>query len=55
MAKCVIWSHSEEPSAPTETKVRDGTPQSTRKQQRKPSNHEGVYYTNEPLDMYTRN
>lgn len=30
---------------------RPGTP----KRHRKASGHEGVYYTNEPLDMYTRN
>ena len=44
----------------TTTKVRQGgtSHQFSRKQQqpRNPSsNHEGVYYTNEPLDMYTRN
>ena len=44
----------------TTTKVRQGgtSHQFSRKlqQPRNPSsNHEGVYYTNEPLDMYTRN
>ena len=42
---------------PITTKVRQGggTPQFSRKPRNPSSNHEGVYYTNEPLDMYTRN
>ena len=40
----------------TSTKVsQGGTPQLSRKPRNPSSNHEGVYYTNEPLDMYTRN
>ena len=41
---------------PITTKVsQGGTPQFSRKPRNPSSNHEGVYYTNEPLDMYTRN
>ena len=44
-------SFSDDEAVPKSSRL--GTPQT---KQRNPSSpHQGVYYTNEPLDMYTRN